>query len=81
MERKYVVLFNEEIGEQLFTCPKSVNHDDFAEALRNMRMGFFRDNPRPYRKPISAGFTDGKKCYGRSESLNINSRPQDANLL
>jgi hypothetical protein len=84
MEMKYVVVSSEEQGEQLFIFPKNINHDSFAEVLSNIRFyknGNLRDWKRIYREPISAGFTDGVKCYGKSESLNLNSRPEDTEIL
>ncbi len=81
MEFKYVVVTCEGTGEQLFMFPKSVDHDVFAEILSYIKIGG-RNWKRPYRDPVSAGFTDGKTCYGRSETLNLNSRPAlDARLL
>ena len=82
IERKYVVVSSDEQGEQLFTFPKDINHDDFAEVLNYIKIGEGRNWKRVYRKPISAGFTDGARCYGKSETLELGSRPnQDTALL
>lgn len=81
LEMKYVVVDSFECGEQLFIFPKSVNHDQFAEVLSYIKEGTDRNWERIYRKVVSGGFTDGKTCYGRSESLNVNSRPEDTKLL
>ena len=80
IEMKYVVVKSEEDGEKLFIFPKSVNHDAFAEVLSYIKVGD-RNWKRLYREPISAGFTDGVTCYGRSESLDLKSRPEDTELL
>jgi hypothetical protein len=79
-EMKYVVVASEQ-GEQLFTFPKNINHDDFADVLSHIKVGSASRWNRFFRQPISAGFTDGKACYGRSESLNLDCRNQDTALL
>lgn len=83
LEMKYVVVKSDECGEQLFIFPKSINHDDFAEPLSYIkhRAGHGANWERVFRQPVSAGFTDGVKCYGRSETLDLDSRPQDTALL
>lgn len=80
-EMKYVVVSSEKQGEQLFVFPKNVTHQSFAEILSKIRHGEGRNWERIFREPISAGFTDGVKCYGRSESLDLASRPEDTALL
>jgi len=80
-EMKYVVVQSEEQGAQMFIFPKNVNHADFAEVLSMIRVHKGRNWERVYREPISAGFTDGKACYGRSESLGLNSEVTDDALL
>jgi len=81
LEMKYVVVDSDECGEQLFVFPKSIDHDRFNEVLSDIRHGGDRNWERIYREPVSAGFTDGKTCYGRSETLGLDSRPQDTALL
>lgn len=78
-EMKYVVV-KTDAGEQIYVFPKQIDHDAFAEVLSYIKMGG-RNWKREYREPVSAGFTDGATCYGRSESLEIGSRPQDSSLL
>lgn len=72
---KYVVTRDENGNEELFMFPKSINHDRFAEVLGRIRMP---NGPlgweRIEREPIAAGFTDGKTCHGRSETLGLDSR-------
>jgi hypothetical protein len=74
---KYVVTKDENGKEEFFMFPKHINHNDFAEVLRHIKTyvnGDHRNWQRIEREPISAGFTDGKTCKGRSETLNLDSR-------
>ena len=83
-EMKYVVVESEEQGKQLFIFPKNIDHDAFAEVLSNIRFyknGNPRDWNRIYREPVSAGFTNGLTCYGKSESLGIASDKGDTALM
>ena len=80
MEMKYVVV-DSEAGEQMFIFPKNIDHDAFTEVLSYIRQGSKRDWNRIHRKPVSAGFTDGTRCYGRSETLVMASRIDDTALL
>lgn len=86
-EMKYIVtqreteLTNVNI-EEIFIFPKSVNHDCFAEVAGRIKDQTYGNWHRVYREVISAGFTDGVKCYGESESLGIKSRKdEDTQLL
>ena len=82
-EMKYIVMHSDVTGEELFIFPKSINHVDFFESV--YRTKFYPSDSldwiRPFQKIISAGFTDGKTCYGRSQSLGISSRKEDSDLL
>lgn len=82
-EMKYIVTRNleKESKEEIFIFPKSVDHDCMAEVLEHIKNKSWGNWFREPRLPVSAGFTDGKTCYGRSESLNLNSRPQDTEFL
>lgn len=80
-EMKYVVMDSDECGEQLFVFPKTIDHDRFAEVLSLIKHGVERNWNRIYRKPVSAGFTDGTLCYGKSETLGLRSRDKDTALL
>lgn len=80
VEMKYVVVKTADGGEQMFIFPKSVDHNRFTEVLSYIKEGDL-DWKRPLRTPISAGFTDGRRCYGQSESLRLASRKCDAELL
>jgi len=74
---------NEETGiEEIFTFPGHVNHDTMAEALRFMRNRTRGSWHRVRRFVVSAGFVDTSgRCHGRSESLDVDSRPEDTALL
>lgn len=82
MEMKYVVTqtFDEDEQEDMFIFPRHFDHDVFSEVLSYIKTGGERWE-RKIRKPISAGFTDGICCYGRSETLDLDSRPCDSDLL
>ncbi|MGV6396929.1 hypothetical protein ACTUVN_002624 [Pseudomonas caspiana] len=71
---KYIVTRCENGKEELFMFPKTIDHDKFADAVQGLKKGKGRDWVRIYRTPIAAGFTDGTKCVGRSETLNLDSR-------
>lgn len=73
---KYVVL---SVGgtEQMFVFPMKVDHDNFVEAMCHIRydaIGFKHDD-RGLGDVISAGFVERDTCSGKSETLNISSRP------
>ncbi len=74
---KYVVTKDEYGKQELFMFPKHINHDEFADVLSHIKTFANNDHRnwnRQRREPIAAGFTDGKNCTGRSESLNLDSR-------
>lgn len=77
-EMKYVVTKTQDGPEQIFIFEKSIDHGRFYEVLNYIKEG---DWKREFRKLISAGFTDGKICWGRSESLNKDSRPKEDTIL
>ena len=79
-EMKYVVVADESGTEQLVVFPKAIDHDAFAEVLSHIKTGG-RNWRREFRRPVSAGFTDGQKCYGCSETLSLECRPVDDLLL
>jgi len=71
---KYIVTKDENGKEEIFIFPKAVNHDCFAEAVQRIRDQSTGRWRRIKRTPIAAGFTDGRQCLGRSETLNLDSR-------
>lgn len=80
-EMKYVVLTSK-LGEQMVVFPKTFNHSDMADVLNHVRHTHGLNWMRVQKTPVSAGFTDGMNCYGRSESLNLDARiPADTALL
>lgn len=72
---KYIVTKTEEGKEEIFIFPKSINHDCMMEALRVVRTES-KDGSwtRLRREAIAAGFTCGRRCVGRSVTLNLDSR-------
>lgn len=69
--------------EYIFIFPNFINHNRFAENMRRMRdsSSYGRDQYMNFRI-VGAGFTDGKQCWGRSETLNCDSRGvEDAKLI
>ena len=77
---KYVVakgVINGEEVELPFLFPMQINHNEFAALVPRMfyaRMGDFHEI-------VSAGFYRGGRSSGRSETLNIKSRPEDTALI
>lgn len=85
MDKKYVVMRHVDGEEHIFVFPPSVDHDRFAEATGAIRFGAeqqWRRHMYGFR-PVSAGFVDhGGQCYGRSETLGLESRGDaDTRLL
>lgn len=80
---KYVKTEDENGHQEIFIFPKTVNHDDLAEILSYIKVWQGNEWDRLFKKPISAGFVDRDwNCYGRSETLNLDSCPvEDTALL
>ncbi len=73
----------EKEAEYIFTFPEFINHNRFVETMRRMRdsSSYGREQLMDFRI-VGAGFTDGKQCWGRSETLNCESRGViDAKLI
>jgi hypothetical protein len=81
MKAKYIVTRDAEGKELMFVFDCSIDHDAFAEVAGRIKDQTHGNWRRVMRNTISAGFTDGKHCWGRSESLNIDGRPEDDALL
>jgi hypothetical protein len=81
---KYIVV---QLGEKesIFVFPRNIDHDRMFEALEAIRFGSERNWVREIRKngeAISAGFIDGGRCHGHSETLGLASRGEpDTQLL
>jgi hypothetical protein len=74
---KYIVVLIEG-KEAIFVFPKCIDHDRFHESLAAIRFGPERDWRRHVlgcpSELVSAGFVDGGRCHGRSETLRKESR-------
>ena len=69
--------------EYIFIFPEFINHNQFADTMRRMcdSSSYGNEQLLDFRI-VGAGFTDGKQCWGRSETLNCNSRGVlDSNLI
>lgn len=78
---KYIVTKQSDGKEEIFIFPNSVNHDVMAESIKRMKNQNHGDWRRVIRIPISAGFIEGGKCVGKSETLKLASRAEDSKLL
>lgn len=88
MEFKYISVFiaNEtygrEIGERIFIFPKEINHDEFYRGVSRLHIyPDWNQKDRISENIVGAGFTDLVTCYGRSETLRIDSRGEADTLL
>lgn len=79
---KYITTHDRNGKEELFTFPRSIDHDAMAEVLCHIKNQTHGNWERVFRMPVAAGFVgpDGK-CYGRSETLKLAARPEDTALL
>ena len=80
-EMKYVVTKTKGGPEQIFIFEKGIDHDRFYEVLSYIKEGHDRNWLREFRELVSAGFTDGKICWGKSETMKKNSRPKEDTIL
>jgi hypothetical protein len=80
---KYIVTKQSDDTEEIFIFPDAVHHKDMAQAVEHLKYHPADRTAwrRLYREPISAGFVEGGKCVGNSESLMLTSRPEDTALL
>lgn len=81
MKYKYIVTTTEEGEEEMFIFPNSVNHKIMAESICGMRNQTHGNWKRIRREPVSAGFVEDGFCCGRSESLGLDPRVEDSELL
>ena len=79
---KYIVTVREGNIEEMFVFPETINHDCMAEMISRIKNQSHGDWERICRTPIAAGFitTDGE-CYGRSETLGLDSRGYSDTVL
>lgn len=78
---KFITTQDRDGKEELFIFPRNINHDAMAEVLGYIKNQTHGNWSRVFRKPISAGFIEGGKCCGMSESLKLKARPEDTALL
>lgn len=79
---KYIVTKDEDGKEEIFIFPNAVHHDVMYNAVGRLKNQSHGSWQRTDRELVSAGFTDGVHCLGRSETLNVESRGiQDSNLI
>lgn len=80
---KYIVTEDQDNNdkEEIFIFDEAIHHDCMAEMIGRIKDQSYGNWKRHHRVPVSAGFYDGKSCYGRSETLDLKSRPQDINLI
>lgn len=81
---KYICLLDPKTNkETIVLFERHINHVDMSDVASRVRL--YDENSQWYRgmNPISAGFVGRDlHCYGKSESLQLNSRPeQDTKLL
>ena len=75
---KYICMKDEKGKLEVFTFPRTVNHDCMAEALGAIKNTTGKNWHRVYRRPVSAGFVGPTgTCFGVSESLGLKSRGQE----
>lgn len=70
-------------GFEIFTFPRTVDHDVMAEALSAMKNQTRDPWVRVFRMNVSAGFVDKEgRCYGESMTLGLAAREdEDTKLL
>jgi len=78
---KYIVTESDEGLREIFVFPRGVNHDTMAEAIGHIKNQSHGEWRRVTRKPVSAGFVEGGRCCGRSESLKLEPAEGDTELL
>ena len=89
---KYIMLQREDkFFPIVFPNHKDFNHDFVAEAIEGLRSGYPEQWERKFVfdgedvKVVSAGFVtfgpSGAFCYGRSETLDLDSRPEDTAII
>jgi len=82
---KYICLQHRQTKEKFIVAfDRSLNHVDMAEVAARVKV---YENSPPYSwnsgllSVVSAGFIDHKgSCHGRSESLQLNSDPEDTKI-
>lgn len=83
---KYVCFKNEELGfDEVMVFPATINHNCFAEGVSRIKNQTTGQWHRVTRTPVSAGFVtflkDKAVCFGKSITLNLESREEDTLIL
>lgn len=79
---KYICIEDDDGKPEIIVFSNSINHDVMAESVERMKNQTHGNWERVIRSPVSAGFvTSDSKCHGRSESLGLDSRPEDTSIL
>ena len=78
---KYICTESEHGLQEVFTFPKTVDHDVMAEALERMKNKTTGTWERIWRRPVSAGFVENGECFGNSITLDLASRDEDTEIL
>jgi len=80
---KYICTVDDIGREEIFTFSNNIDHDTFHEGVTALRNQTWGDWERIFRSLISAGFVSKElECYGKSETLKIESRgDKDTELL
>ena len=78
---KYIVTETEDKIREIFVFSRKINHDCMAESVSAIKNHSYSPWRRIRREVVSAGFIEGGKCVGKSESLNLKSDPRDTELL
>lgn len=77
---KYIVI-DTPVGEMGFTFNNFVVHKSVAEHMQHLLIMDHKFNPSEV-KVISGGFVDSDgNCFGKSESLNLESRENDSFII
>lgn len=82
MKAKYVI-FDIDGLEQPIVFPELITHRDLAMRIRGepVSAGFVVLTTTTVEGTIEPKAEAGYYCYGRSESLNLDSRPEDSDIL
>lgn len=68
--------------EYIFIFPEFINHDNYLETIRRCQDRSDYCNPKRVEFTlVGAGFTDGKQCWGNSETLRCKSRGEEDSKL
>lgn len=71
---KYIVTRDGSGKEEIFIFPVAVHHDVMYNAVCRLKNQSHGNWERVDRELVSAGSCDGVSCYGRSETLGVESR-------